>query len=78
MPGQIARIGGRSFWFYPGGFSIDFFLRKAGHNLFMTSPEVTTAIERFMRGEPLKSPQITVPLPDFTPALEPTTAVSKP
>ena len=44
---------------------------NAGHNLFMTSPEVTAAIERFMRGEPVKSPQITIPLPDFTPALAP-------
>jgi pimeloyl-ACP methyl ester carboxylesterase len=44
---------------------------NAGHNLFMTSPEVTTAIERFMRGEPLQSPRITVPLPDFTRILPP-------
>lgn len=44
---------------------------NAGHNLFMTSPEVTAAIERFMRGEPMQSPQITVAPPDFTPALPP-------
>lgn len=44
---------------------------NAGHNLFMTSPEVTAAIERFMRGEPLQSPRITVPLPDFTRILPP-------
>lgn len=42
---------------------------NAGHNLFMSSPEVTTAIERFMRGEPMASGQIIIPLPDFTPAL---------
>lgn len=42
---------------------------NAGHNLFMTSPEVTAAIERFMRGEPVKSHRILVPSPDFTPAL---------
>jgi len=52
---------------------------NAGHNLFMTSPEVTAAIERFMRGEPLKSPQITIAPPDFTPALAPPPkAASKP
>lgn len=42
---------------------------NAGHNLFMSSPEVTKAIERFMRGEPVTSKQIIVPVPDFTPAL---------
>lgn len=42
---------------------------NAGHNLFMTTPEVTTAIERFMRGEPAKSTQIIAPLPDFMPGL---------
>lgn len=41
---------------------------NAGHNLFMTSPEVTAAIERFMRGEPMQASTITIPLPDFTPA----------
>lgn len=39
---------------------------NAGHNLFLLSPEITIAMERFMRGERLASPQITVPLPDFT------------
>ena len=24
LPGQVATIGGRSFWFYPGGLSIDY------------------------------------------------------
>lgn len=49
---------------------------NAGHNLFMTSPEVTAAIERFMRGEPLKSAQITIAPPDFTPALAPPPAAA--
>ena len=44
---------------------------NAGHNLFMTSPEITAAIERFMRGEPMKSAQIVIPPPDLTPALAP-------
>ena len=41
---------------------------NAGHNLFLLSPEITAAMERFMRGEPMASPTITVPLPDFTTA----------
>lgn len=44
---------------------------NAGHNLFMVSPEVTAAIERFMRGEPMASARIVIPAPDFTPALPP-------
>ncbi len=40
---------------------------NAGHNLFMTTPEVTAAIERFMRREPAASPTILAPVPTFTP-----------
>ncbi|MEN0651798.1 MULTISPECIES: alpha/beta fold hydrolase [Hyphobacterium] len=39
---------------------------NAGHNLFMTTPEVGEAMARFMRGEPASSVSITVDLPDFT------------
>ena len=39
---------------------------NAGHNLFMSSPEVTEVIEQFMRGETLKTHEITVDLPDFS------------
>lgn len=39
---------------------------NAGHNLFMSSPEVGEAMARFMRGEPAMSDTITVELPDFT------------
>lgn len=42
---------------------------NAGHNLFMTTPEVTTAIERFMRGEPVVSQRIVAPLPAFMPTM---------
>ncbi|MEL7240087.1 MAG: alpha/beta hydrolase, partial [Planctomycetota bacterium] len=38
---------------------------NAGHNLFMSSPEVTEAIERFMRGEPMENDEIVVASPDF-------------
>lgn len=34
LPGQVLTIGGRSFWFYPGGLSVDFFLRTPGRSLF--------------------------------------------
>ncbi len=37
---------------------------NAGHNLFMTSPEVGDAMHAFMRGEPVAG-EIVVPLPDF-------------
>lgn len=40
---------------------------NAGHNLFMTTPEVTAAIERFMRGEPAASNIIDAPVPGFMP-----------
>ena len=37
---------------------------NAGHNLFMTSPEVGEAMHAFMRGEPVAG-EIIVPFPDF-------------
>jgi pimeloyl-ACP methyl ester carboxylesterase len=37
-------------------------VRNAGHNLFMTSPEVTARIESFMRGETVSTEDIDVPL----------------
>jgi pimeloyl-ACP methyl ester carboxylesterase len=39
---------------------------NAGHNLFMTTPEVTQTIQRFMRGEKITDAEITVDVPDFT------------
>lgn len=39
---------------------------NAGHNLFMTTPEVGEAMARFMRGEPASAGTVTVDLPDFT------------
>ncbi|MEO6228394.1 MAG: alpha/beta hydrolase [Thermomonas sp.] len=41
---------------------------NAGHNLFMTTPEVRVAIERFMRGQPAISSTIVAPVPRFRPA----------
>lgn len=42
-------------------------LKNAGHNLFMSSPEVTTLIETFMRGEAMTTDTLTVEIqkPDF-------------
>lgn len=34
-PGQIASLGGKSLWFFPGGYSIDFYFRTPGRNLFV-------------------------------------------
>lgn len=39
---------------------------NAGHNLFMSSPEVTETIEQFMRGEKVTTQKIVIELPDFT------------
>ena len=38
---------------------------NAGHNLFMSSPEVTTTIKRFMGDDPLLSEEILIDLPAF-------------
>jgi len=38
---------------------------NAGHNLFMSSPEVTATIQQFMRGEPIANLEIIVELPEF-------------
>lgn len=38
---------------------------NAGHNLFMSSPDVTAAIQQFMRGEAIADTEITIDLPAF-------------
>ncbi len=40
-------------------------VRNAGHNLFMSSPEVSEVIVQFMRGQAVENRVIEVPLPDF-------------
>jgi pimeloyl-ACP methyl ester carboxylesterase len=42
------------------------FVRNAGHNLFMTSPDVAAVMHRFMRGEAVGDGEIIVDLPDMT------------
>lgn len=39
---------------------------NAGHNLFMTTPEVHEAMHAFMRGEAPATTEIIAPLPDMT------------
>jgi pimeloyl-ACP methyl ester carboxylesterase len=39
---------------------------NAGHNLFMTSPEVAAAMHHFMRGEAVQNDTIVIELPDFS------------
>lgn len=38
---------------------------NAGHNLFMSSPDVTAVIQKFMRGEAIMDSEITIDLPVF-------------
>lgn len=40
-------------------------VRNAGHNLFMTTPEVGEVMHRFMRGEAVEQTEILIDLPDF-------------
>lgn len=42
-------------------------VKNAGHNLYMLSPKVQDAIDRFLRNESLETPVITVELPDMAP-----------
>jgi hypothetical protein len=41
---------------------------NAGHNLFMTTPDVTEIIQRFMRGEEIAAREIVAPAPALPPA----------
>ena len=41
-------------------------VENAGHNLFMTSPDVGEAMHAFMRGEAAESDRIFVEAPDFS------------
>lgn len=43
---------------------------NAGHNLFMTTPQVTQVIQQFMRGEPVAVREIVAPPPEPPPPAE--------
>ncbi|NLW21182.1 MAG: metallophosphoesterase [Clostridiales bacterium] len=52
LHGQVARLGGRSLWFYPGGYSIDFYFRVPGRNVFheemLEPPAARRALNRVL------------------------------
>lgn len=51
--GQVAHVGGRRLWFYPGGYSIDFAFRRPGFSIhreeLLPAPQAKEIIERFLR-----------------------------
>lgn len=55
LPGQILRMGGKRLWFYPGGLSIDFYLRTPQKNLFkeelLTPSDSEGALARLFSGK---------------------------
>lgn len=57
LAGRTARVGGRRIWFYPGGYSIDYMLRRPGHDLFaeelLPAQEAEKIIRRFSGGRPV-------------------------
>lgn len=57
LPGQVAMIGGRSFWFCPGGHSIDYYFRRPGLDLFreeLLSPvDAAAALRNLHRRAPV-------------------------
>ncbi len=57
LAGEVATVGGRTFWFYPGGLSIDFFLRTPGRSLFqeelLENDMAQRALNNLMRRAPV-------------------------
>lgn len=56
LAGEVAVIGGRTFWFYPGGLSIDFFLRTPGRTLFAEELLETAAAEKALQNLKRRAP----------------------
>lgn len=46
LAGETARLGGRTLWFYPGGFSVDFFFRSPGTSLWKEELLETAAAKK--------------------------------
>ena len=59
LPGETAQVGGRRFWFYPGGYSVDYFLRRPGQSLFEDELLPPAQAERILRDYARK------PVPDY-------------
>lgn len=57
LAGQTARIGGRSLWFYPGGFSIDFYFRRPDFSIYreelVPAREAEAMVARFLKRKPV-------------------------
>ncbi len=57
LAGQVLKVGGRTLWFYPGGLSIDFFLRTPGCTVFadelLTPEDAEKALENLRRHAPV-------------------------
>jgi len=53
LPGETATLGGKRFWFYPGGLSIDFFWRQLGVDVFpeelLTKPRAEEIIADYFK-----------------------------
>lgn len=53
LHGQVARLGGKSLWFYPGGYSIDFYFRTPGRNVhveeMLPHSDAQAALHRVLR-----------------------------
>jgi len=57
LAGETARIGERSFWFYPGGYSIDYHFRTPGRDLFIDELLPSDQAEAIM-AKRLKGPRV--------------------
>lgn len=57
LAGQTARIGGKSLWFYPGGFSIDFFFRTPDFSIYkeelLPKQDAEAIMARFLKRKPV-------------------------
>ena len=56
LPGQVLTLGGKSFWFYPGGLSIDFFLRTPGRSVFAEELTENGAAEKALQNLQRRAP----------------------
>ncbi len=54
LHGQTATIGGKRMWFFPGGYSIDYMLRRPGHDVFaeemLEKGAAQRMVARFLNG----------------------------
>lgn len=57
LAGETLAFGGFSFWFYPGGYSIDFSLRTPGQTIFrqelLSAKQAKDLVQHFLQGLPV-------------------------